>query len=141
MEFGPDSRFTTFPIDVLIGLDNIKNVAGSDLSNAKIEMVESLVLVEFGDKVIPFGTDAAKQKDVNSSSSLSRTGKSYVSVSENRPAMASFLDVILNKFFEVERDTLDKRTIQEKVDQYHDEDFHQSYKLEENESEPGVKKC
>lgn len=69
-----------------------------------------------------------------------RAGRSYVSVSENRPAMASFSDVILHKFFEAEKDTLDNRTIQEKSDQSHDEDFHKIYKLETEENELGTKR-
>ena len=87
MDFDPDSRFTSFPINILVGLDAISDIAGVDLSNSKevsVEMVEFLALVKFGNKVIPFGTDAARRRDATASSSSSRTGRSYLSMSENK---------------------------------------------------------
>ena len=120
MQFDPNKKFTTFPIDVLVGVDAIKDLAKAKPSENKnelsIQIIESLLMVKFGDKMIPFGVDENNKAGLGIPSSLSRNTKSLVSVSEKHPAMATYLDEILHKFFETEQDTLDQRTIQERID-------------------------
>ena len=76
-----------------------------------IQIIDSLLMVRFGDKVVPFGVDDANKNKLGVSSSPTRDMKSLVSVSDKHPAMATYLDEILYKSFKCEQNTLGRRTI------------------------------
>ena len=58
--------------------------------------------------------------------------KSLVSVSDKHPAMATYLDEILYKFFQSEQNTLGQKTIQGRINDDHDRKFGETYELENN---------
>ena len=66
--------------------------------------------------------------------------KSLVSISDKHPAMATYLDEILHKFFESEQDTLGRRIIQERINDEHDRKFRETYELEDNPAEPSARR-
>ena len=86
-------------------------------------------MVRFGNKVVRFGVDDTYKNKLGVPFSLSRDMKSLVSVSDKHPAMATYLDEILHKFFESEQDTLGRRAIQERINDEHDRKFGETYEL------------
>ena len=142
MNFEQNQRFTKFPIDVLVGVDTMKDLVkahklSENENGMNIQIIDSLLLVTIGNKVVPFGVDNAnKNKMETSSSSPPRDVKTLVSVSDKHPAMATYLDEILYKFFESEQNTMDHKTIRERINEDHDQRFSETYKLENNPAEP-----
>ena len=141
MIFDQNQRFTTFPIDVLVGVDAMKdlvkaNKVSENENEMNIQVIDSLLLVTIGNKVVPFGVDNANKNKLEASSSPPRDMKSLVSVSDKHPAMATYLDEILYKFFESEQNTLGRKTIRERINDDHDQKFGETYKLENNPAEP-----